>query len=652
MATSKISNLNTLAPLNSNTANVYFVATDKQTGVSGKVSGTTLANGLYAYNTLNVGNNAVIFPGVIAQLVGNNTNYLQVNLQNGNANGSADYVITGDTGTDTINYLDLGLQNSNSNSGILFPNDGYLYIQGNTSTTPGGNLIVATTTQNRDIIFAQGGYSASNVVARFSYNSGLHLTQKPITFADGTTQNTSFAGAAVAANTPSNVANSAAIYANGAFTQANAAFNSANTSLQNTSTITINSNLIVPGTLNVGGQILPTTTGLSIGSAIKPFQDIYLSNSAATFSNTNLTLSGSFHVLDTTGQNNTFYVSNTGYTTLKGSYPIPGQAIMNISGQNSLNVVPLVSSVIGGVLHLTGANVGPTLMTIDNFDTATPTTAGNAIVYRRFRGNVDYPTPVQTNDRLGSIAAAGYGSSSSTYTSAGLPGTSQNWILWRAIENYSNTAQGAQMEINLVPVGSNVAQTVLTLSTNTATFTSNVVTNVVTANTGNIGTITISNNNIYSSNTSTDINFGQLTASANINFNRISVFNKQINANAGIILNDAGLYQYNTSNNSTVTQLTDKSTAVTCNGRTGQITTSNASLASNRSVSFTVNNNQIVSAKDVVIVNIASGATTATYSVCVTSVNAAGSFVITISNNSGSAAADTLVINFAIIRVQ
>ena len=78
---------------------------------------------------------------------------------------------------------------------------------------------------------------------------------------------------------------------------------------------------------------------------------------------------------------------------------------------------------------------------------------------------------------------------------------------------------------------------------------------------------------------------------------------------------------------------------------------SNTSLASGRSVSFTVNNNQIISAKDVVIVNIASGATAATYSISVTGVSASGSFIITIGNNSNTAAADTLVINFAIIRV-
>jgi hypothetical protein len=112
--------------------------------------------------------------------------------------------------------------------------------------------------------------------------------------------------------------------------------------------------------------------------------------------------------------------------------------------------------------------------------------------------------------------------------------------------------------------------------------------------------------------------------------------------------------QYNASvNNGTVTQLTSKATAVTINGRTGQITTSNSALNKGVAVQFTVNNSYIVSAKDVVIVNIASGASVG-YGISVNSITP-GSFVVNIHNSdstpSGSNASDTLVINFAIIRV-
>ena len=47
---------------------------------------------------------------------------------------------------------------------------------------------------------------------------------------------------------------------------------------------------------------------------------------------------------------------------------------------------------------------------------------------------------------------------------------------------------------------------------------------------------------------------------------------------------------------------------------------------------------------------IASGATTATYTIAVTNVSV-GSFDITLTNNGAANASDALVINFAIIRV-
>jgi hypothetical protein len=99
--------------------------------------------------------------------------------------------------------------------------------------------------------------------------------------------------------------------------------------------------------------------------------------------------------------------------------------------------------------------------------------------------------------------------------------------------------------------------------------------------------------------------------------------------------------------------LTSRTTPVTCNGRTGQITTVASILNSGTATTFTVNNNQIVSAYDVVIVNIASGDSAGnTYTVSSTGVTP-GSFKITIGNTGHSnSPSDTLVLNFAIIRVQ
>ena len=112
-----------------------------------------------------------------------------------------------------------------------------------------------------------------------------------------------------------------------------------------------------------------------------------------------------------------------------------------------------------------------------------------------------------------------------------------------------------------------------------------------------------------------------------------------------------GYFRYDIANgNATATQQTSKSTAVTCNGRTGQITTSNEALAKGSSVTFTVNNNFVTAVTDIPVVVIQSGATLNSYAIGVTRVQV-NSFNITITNNRTGPLSDVLVINFAIIKV-
>jgi hypothetical protein len=98
----------------------------------------------------------------------------------------------------------------------------------------------------------------------------------------------------------------------------------------------------------------------------------------------------------------------------------------------------------------------------------------------------------------------------------------------------------------------------------------------------------------------------------------------------------------------TVTQATSKSTAVTLNKSSGQITMNAANLATVTNVAFTLNNS-VIGTKDVLIVNVAGGnATAGTYNVF-TSTLAAGSATIVLRNISGGDLAEAVVINFAII---
>jgi hypothetical protein len=97
----------------------------------------------------------------------------------------------------------------------------------------------------------------------------------------------------------------------------------------------------------------------------------------------------------------------------------------------------------------------------------------------------------------------------------------------------------------------------------------------------------------------------------------------------------------------TVTQLTDKTTAVTLNKSAGQITMNAANLATVTTVSFTLNNS-LIGAKDTMVVCIASGATTGAYLVYVSNLTA-GAATISLRNFTAGTLGEAVVINFAII---
>ena len=106
---------------------------------------------------------------------------------------------------------------------------------------------------------------------------------------------------------------------------------------------------------------------------------------------------------------------------------------------------------------------------------------------------------------------------------------------------------------------------------------------------------------------------------------------------------------YTAAASGTVTQLTSKSTGVTLNKSAGQITMNNAALANVTNVTFTLTNNTI-SANDVVVLSVASGATAGGYN-CWISSKATGNCTITVRNISGGSLSEAIVINFVVIHV-
>ena len=98
----------------------------------------------------------------------------------------------------------------------------------------------------------------------------------------------------------------------------------------------------------------------------------------------------------------------------------------------------------------------------------------------------------------------------------------------------------------------------------------------------------------------------------------------------------------------TVTQATDKSTAVTLNKSMGRITMNAASLATATNATFTLNNT-LISANDTVILTISGGqATAGSYNVFANALTA-GSVSITLRNISGGTLSEAVVINFCVI---
>ena len=98
----------------------------------------------------------------------------------------------------------------------------------------------------------------------------------------------------------------------------------------------------------------------------------------------------------------------------------------------------------------------------------------------------------------------------------------------------------------------------------------------------------------------------------------------------------------------TVTQATNKSTGVTLNTESGQITMNNAQLDAGTEVSFTVTNSKIA-ATDVVVACHGSAGTAGSYLVNANAI-AAGSFAVTVSNVSAGNLSEAIVINFVALK--
>ena len=136
---------------------------------------------------------------------------------------------------------------------------------------------------------------------------------------------------------------------------------------------------------------------------------------------------------------------------------------------------------------------------------------------------------------------------------------------------------------------------------------------------------------------------------APITFSTFAATRMQIDSSGKVLVMSAAGLGYGTGAGGTVTQATSKSTAVTLNKPTGQITMNNAALAAGASVVFNCNNS-VASIGDTIVVNSNGGLANSATNYSVRATSGSGAIFFVVKNESGGALSEAVVINFAIIK--
>jgi hypothetical protein len=161
------------------TTNVAVSFTNATASTGSTTGAVTVSGGVGVGQNLNVAGQLTVgqnfgfntLTNTIAYFGANTTTFAQINAQNigGGTSSSVDFVATSNNGNDTTNFIDFGINNSSftdATFSIAGANDGYLYTQG-------GNLAIGAAAASKDIIFFQGGTTATNEVGRWANASGL-----------------------------------------------------------------------------------------------------------------------------------------------------------------------------------------------------------------------------------------------------------------------------------------------------------------------------------------------------------------------------------------------------------------------------------------------------------------------------------------------
>jgi len=344
-------------------------------GNSGQFFGNTTTgfNALYA----GIPTGYVVEPDTSFQVSTNYNGYAQINQQNINTGNQAtgDYVVTSGSGNNTQYYIDMGYAsgtydgtNPNNSLGTsLYPNDGYLYVQGNPGSF-GGNLVIGTSVSGTVLKIIAGGINQSNIVTVFTGSStnvlnNLVLTQYPITFADGSKQNTAAASYA---------------FSNAAFNQANAAYAAANSvSSVNFANVATYSN--IANTVQITTQ--------SNGTYY-----LKLANTASGYANTSANI----------------YLT---YNATSGNLSAPhfvgdGSLLSNVASLTALNANTAGTANVALAINVTNQSTGTYYLKLSNTTSGTANTSANTLLtYNAASGNLAAPYFVGNGSLLTGVAS-------------------------------------------------------------------------------------------------------------------------------------------------------------------------------------------------------------------------------------------------------
>ena len=581
--------------LYNNTSNTWVMDIGNSVGIT---SDTIYATEIIANANLHVGNavaGGYDFPSALIQGDVDVNSYAQYVLKNHNQgdSSSADIVAVANNGDDGNFYIDMGINSNvyaNASYAVTRANDGYLYVNG-------GNLVIGTQTASNVINFFTGGTDNLNKVRGTISDTGLSMVGN-VTANNMISVNATIGGIVSATG---NITGGNLLVPSGIVSAAgNITGLNVNTTIVSATGNVIGGNIRTAGSITATGNI--TGGNLSIPSGVANIGNITTANITA-------------------GNITSAIISATG----------------NISGPNVIATILTVSSTLSASGNITGANIltggliSATGNVTSNFffgDGGFLSNISAAQASKIANGTSQVNIPIASgnaNITIGGTSNVAVFSTTGEYIT-GLISVSGNVIGGNVLTGGVVSSTGNGIHGNLVGQNLTSGRVAIVGSgkevADDADFTYNSSTNVLSV-AGNISAANFIGNIISANNIS---NVGNVFVQGNIQYN--------------LATDDGG----------NVTQLTNKATAVTCNGRTGRITMSGAALTGGAVVTFTVNNTY-VQQYDLIILNMKDPIRANTYVSTVAGVGV-NNFNVQIQNVDNNSHSDAIVLSFAVIQVR